>query len=71
MKKILIPTDFSDNASNALSYAFQLFKGADMIALIPHTYTFFGKLLHKSVSKQIAFESKTPILVGRVHNLTN
>lgn len=35
---------------------------ADMIALIPHTYTFFGNLLHKSVSKQIAFESKTPLL---------
>jgi nucleotide-binding universal stress UspA family protein len=35
---------------------------ADMIALIPHTYGFFGNLLHKSVTKQIAFESKIPIL---------
>ena len=35
---------------------------ADMIALIPHTYSFFSNLLHKSVSKKIAFESKIPIL---------
>ena len=35
---------------------------ADLIAIIPHTYNFFENLLHKSVSKQIAFESKTPIL---------
>jgi nucleotide-binding universal stress UspA family protein len=35
---------------------------ADMIALIPHTYSFFGNLLHKSVSKQVAFESNIPIL---------
>jgi nucleotide-binding universal stress UspA family protein len=35
---------------------------ADLIAIIPHTYSFFENLLHKSVSKQIAFESKIPIL---------
>lgn len=35
---------------------------ANMIAMIPHTYSFFGNLLHKSVSKQVAFESKIPIL---------
>ena len=35
---------------------------ADLIAIIPHTYNFFENLLHKSVSKQIAFESKIPIL---------
>ena len=35
---------------------------ADLIAIIPHTYNFFENLLHKSVSKQIAFESKAPIL---------
>jgi len=35
---------------------------ADLIAIIPHTYNFFENLLHQSVSKQIAFESKTPIL---------
>ena len=35
---------------------------ADLIAIIPHTYNFFENLLHRSVSKQIAFESKTPIL---------
>ncbi len=35
---------------------------ADLIAIIPHTYNFFENLLHKSISKQIAFESKTPIL---------
>ena len=35
---------------------------ADLIAIIPHTYNFFENLLHRSISKQIAFESKTPIL---------
>ncbi len=35
---------------------------ANLIAIIPHTYGFFENLLHNSVSKQIAFESKTPIL---------
>jgi nucleotide-binding universal stress UspA family protein len=35
---------------------------AELIAIIPHTYTFFENLLHRSISKQIAFESKTPIL---------
>jgi len=35
---------------------------SDIIAIIPHTYPFFKKLLHKSVSKQVAFESKIPIL---------
>lgn len=35
---------------------------SDVIAIIPHTYPFFKKLLHKSVSKQVAFESKIPIL---------
>jgi nucleotide-binding universal stress UspA family protein len=35
---------------------------ADMIAMIPHTYSFLGNILHKSVSKQVAFESNIPIL---------
>ena len=34
----------------------------DVIALIPHTYNFFSNIIHHSVSKQIAFESKKPIL---------
>ena len=35
---------------------------SDVIAIIPHTYPFFKNLLHKSVTKQIAFESKIPML---------
>ena len=39
MKKILIPTDFSDNAWNAISYALQFFKNEKCIFYFLHTYT--------------------------------
>jgi nucleotide-binding universal stress UspA family protein len=35
---------------------------ADMIAIIPHKYTFFNNLFHKSVSKRMAFHTKLPLL---------
>jgi len=37
MKKILLPTDFSDNSLNAIRYAVQLFKGekCTFILLLP------------------------------------
>lgn len=39
MKKILLPTDFSDNAFNAIGYALNFFKNEDCEFHILHTYT--------------------------------
>ncbi|MGB5361781.1 MAG: universal stress protein [Aureibaculum sp.] len=39
MKKILLPTDFSDNALNAINYAMQLFKGDKCTFYLLNTYT--------------------------------
>ncbi len=39
MKKILLPTDFSENAWNAISYALEFFKNENCTFYILHTYT--------------------------------
>ncbi|MBT8294935.1 MAG: universal stress protein [Gramella sp.] len=39
MKNILLPTDFSDNALNAIKYALQLFSDIDCTFYILHTFT--------------------------------
>ncbi|WP_373518010.1 universal stress protein [Pricia sp.] len=39
MKKILLPTDFSDNAYNALRYAVELYKDDDCTFFLLNTYT--------------------------------
>lgn len=39
MKKILLPTDFSENAYNAISYAVQLFKNEKCTFFLLNTYT--------------------------------
>lgn len=39
MKKILIPTDFSDNAYNAIRYALTFFKNEECIFYLLNTYT--------------------------------
>ncbi|WP_055436882.1 universal stress protein [Lacinutrix algicola] len=39
MKHILLPTDFSDNAYNAISYAVQFYKDVECTFYILHTYT--------------------------------
>ena len=39
MKRILLPTDFSENASNAISYAVQLFAEEECIFYLLNTYT--------------------------------
>ncbi len=36
---------------------------ASIIAMIPHSYNFFTNLVHKSKTKEIALESKVPLLV--------
>jgi len=39
MKKILLPTDFSDNSLNAIRYAVQLFKGEKCTFILLNAYT--------------------------------
>lgn len=39
MKKIILPTDFSENAYNAISYALQLFKEEECTFYLLNTYT--------------------------------
>ncbi len=39
MKKIILPTDFSDNAYNAIDYAVHLFKDVETTFYLLHTYT--------------------------------
>ncbi len=39
MLKILLPTDFSDNSWNAISYALQLYKNQNCVFTLLHTYT--------------------------------
>lgn len=39
MKRIILPTDFSENAYNAISYAFHLFKDEACTFYLLHTYT--------------------------------
>ena len=39
MKKILLPTDFSENALNAIHYALHLFKDESCAFFILNTYT--------------------------------
>lgn len=39
MKNILLPTDFSDNAFNAIEYAVQLFEGEDCTFYLLNTFT--------------------------------
>jgi len=39
MKKIILPTDFSENAYNAIVYAQKLFKGLETTFYLLHTYT--------------------------------
>lgn len=39
MKRIILPTDFSENAGNAVRYAIQLFMGEECTFYLLHTYT--------------------------------
>ena len=41
---------------------FVTIKNADLIAIIPHKYSFFNNLFHKSVSKKMVFHTKLPLL---------
>src|SRR5690606_2937541 len=39
MKKIILPTDFSENAYNAIAYALELFKNEECTFFLLNTYT--------------------------------
>ena len=39
MRKVIVPTDFSKNAYNAIKYAVQLFKNTETTLYLLHTYT--------------------------------
>ncbi|MGB5171273.1 MAG: universal stress protein, partial [Eudoraea sp.] len=39
MKKIILPTDFSKNAFNAICYAAELFKKEECVFYLVNTYT--------------------------------
>ena len=36
---------------------------ADIIAIVPHQYSFVEKLFHKSISKNLAFYTHVPLFV--------
>ncbi|WP_254788362.1 universal stress protein [Cellulophaga baltica] len=42
MKRILIPTDFSHNANNAINYAIELYKRESCEFFILHSYYLTG-----------------------------
>lgn len=66
MKTILLPTDFSDNARNAIKYAVALFKGENYQFLLVHAYlesseskgNYLGELSEKNIEKEKAFLKK-------------
>ena len=43
-------------------------KKANMVAVIPHHYTFIDRLFHKSFSKKMAFHTEVPLLVMPSHD---
>ena len=57
MKKILVPTDFSENAYNALKYGVNLFAREDCVFYLLYTYTpavynsGYGVVAHKSIDE--------------------
>ena len=51
MKKIILPTDFSENAFNVIKYAVELFKNVGATFYRLYIYT------------PIVFRSKVPVLV--------
>ena len=53
MKKIILATDFSRNAKNAIQ----------MLAMIAGKHTFFDRLFHKSIIKEMTKLSRLPYLV--------
>ena len=64
MKKIILPTDFSENAYNAIKYAVQLFKDVETTFYLLHTYTpavFRAENLHSP--SQVNLEDQNQAIV--------
>ncbi|MRI00592.1 hypothetical protein GH721_08640 [Kriegella sp. EG-1] len=52
MKNILLPTDFSENASNAIEYAVRLFKNETCTFYILHAYIFAPSSAYTKISAE-------------------
>lgn len=64
MKKVILPTDFSENAYNAIKYAIKLFKDVDTTFYLLHTYTpavFRAEHLHQP--SQVDLEDQNHAIV--------
>jgi hypothetical protein len=68
MKSILILTDFSEAAFRAAEYTVEsilIFAGdhkASLIITVPKKHSFFSAIFHKSISKNLAYNSSIPLL---------
>ncbi|AXT62318.1 universal stress protein [Aquimarina sp. AD10] len=69
MKKILVPTDFSDNAYNALYYATRLFKNEPCLFYILNTLDTDKSTLLGKQGEQLVNESKEK-LIEVFHSIT-
>lgn len=66
MLKILLPTDFSENAKNALNYAIQLFKAVDCTFYIMHAYE-DEIYTDKKLMNESSLSEMTEIMDTRTH----
>lgn len=65
MKKIILPTDFSQNAYNAIKYAVQLFKDVETTFYLLHTYTpavFRAENLHNPSKENLEDQNQTIVM---------
>jgi nucleotide-binding universal stress UspA family protein len=69
MKRILLPTDFSDNAFNALCYAVQLFEKEKCEFILLHTYTPVTYNVGTAADSYSTFELLEILKVTVVQNL--
>ena len=77
-KRVLLPTDFSKNALNAIRYvfvhtltdlkvqsgisAFIESRESDMIAFVNKKHSFFGSIFSRLLVKEMGYHSKIPVL---------
>ncbi|MEO1033619.1 MAG: universal stress protein [Bacteroidota bacterium] len=73
MKKILLPTDFSDNSWNAITYALQLFKDESCHFTLLHTYTpiiYQVEFMQSSIPQFQVIEAVKETLKGKLDKLS-
>lgn len=66
MNKILVPTDFSSNADNAMNYAIALAKETDRAVHLLHTYTTTSHAGHLSNINRIVKEDREKEMVAYI-----